>query len=100
MCCQVSPMFSSRDCCYSIHNNKQGTARAVLSRCLPRALVYTYEVSFMGEWKGDQITCYQTSDYLGMGSSLIRALFMMSFYQLKLIGQNVGNLSSRSHAII
>lgn len=83
-CAQLSPQFSFEDCSFSVHKTKQCTARAILSSSLPDALVYTYEVSFMGDCDDSKITHYQEGDYIEMGKTVAQAIYMMYFYLLSI----------------
>ena len=69
-----TPMVSYNDCLFRIENSKQRTARVVVWKELGITNSFTFESSFFGYMRGDEISPFDPDKLKALGCSLLESL--------------------------
>jgi len=69
-----TPKFSYNDCGFRVEGDRLGTARVVVWKEFKVTNSFTFESSFFGYMRGDEITAYEVKDYYELGYSFLKAL--------------------------
>jgi hypothetical protein len=77
-----TPMFSYNDCSFRVEGVKQRTARVVVWKEFKVTNSFTFESSFYGHLRGDEVAQYRVEDYYTLGYTLLESL-LEYYYVLK-----------------
>ncbi len=83
-----TPLFSYKDCKFSVESDKQRTARVVLWKELGITNSFTLESSCFGYVRGEEIRTFKVEDYYTIGEELLGAL-LEYHYVLRSIEQEL-----------
>jgi len=69
-----TPMFSYNDCGFRVKPFKEGTARVVVWKEFKVTNSFTFESSFFGYVRGNEVKAYEVEDYYELGRVLLNSL--------------------------